>query len=108
ASIVFAVYTVIKEKRISLFGIDLNMILSALFVCIIIGALVSISGISIFTFNEGTVLGMIMGRGFMKDLSMGIARFYAFLMLIPVVIGYFIMKLSVSKKEDPNEDYMYQ
>lgn len=108
ASIVFAVYTVIKEKRISLFGIGLNMILSALFVGIIIGALVSISGISIFTFNEGTVSSMIMGRGFMKDLSMGIARFYAFLMLIPVVIGYFIMKLSVSKKEDPNEDYMYQ
>ena len=43
-----------------------------------------------------------------NDISMGIARFYAFLMLIPVVIGYFIMKLSVSKKEDPNEDYMYQ
>ncbi len=108
AAIVFAIRTVIKENRISLFGIGLYTILSAIFTGVIICVLLNTTVMNVFNFNQDTVSYLLISRAFMKDLSVGISRFYAFLMVIPVVVGYSIMKSAIRKKDDPNEDYMYQ
>ena len=43
-----------------------------------------------------------------SDLLTGIQWFYDFLMLIPLGVGTVLIKSSVKKTDDPDEDYLYQ
>lgn len=112
-AVVLFLYTANREGREGLFGIGTyTIILSVLLVCIFIALTYSMpveTGFNwVFDFAEGSASDVVLGRNFMSDYVSGLTKFFVFLMLAPVFIGYLLVKKSVKREYDPNEDYMYQ
>ena len=63
---------------------------------------------AIFNFAAGSTSSVIISKDFIKDFTVGGARFFDFLMIAPLFIGYVLIKISKNEKDDPNEDYLYQ
>ena len=111
--VVLFVFTVKKEKRQSLLGIGFYTIITTLIVALIINLLVymvpSAWGFDlVFDFNENTTTSIVMGQGFKEDFAKGTVRFFDFIMLGPLLIGYVLTKIARTKRYDPNENYLYQ
>ncbi|MBE7092190.1 MAG: DUF1461 domain-containing protein [Clostridiales bacterium] len=110
---VLVILTVKKQKRQAFLGIGFYLIVSAIVFAIIINVLVKIVPSSwgfniVFNFENGSTSDILLGQRFMSDFASGFVRFFDFIMLAPLFIGYILTKLSKSNKEDPNEDYLYQ
>ena len=111
-AIVVFVLAVKKYKREGLLGLGFYTVVAAIVCCIIVNALLWIlpqnyAFSQFFDFNEGSTSAIVMNSNFIKDISQGIVRFFDFLMIFPLFIGYLITKIGQPKK-DENEDYLYQ
>ncbi len=112
-SVLLFLYTVNREGREGLFGIGtytliLSILLPLIFVALTYTVPIETGFNWVFDFSEGSASSIIFGRNFMVDYVSGLTRFFVFLMLAPIVIGYLLVKKSVKREYDPNEDYLYQ
>ena len=113
AAVLFAGFVIKTEKRESLLGIGFYTFLTALILIVAIDLLVyfvpSEWGFNlVFDFYENSTSAILIGNGFMRDFAEGAARFFSFINLATVFIGYVLTKISKPNKTDPNEDYLYQ
>lgn len=112
-AVITVIYTVKKQGRESLYGVGVYTVTVSVITLVIINLLVYLVPASwgfeqVFSFSENSVSSVVMGQGFMNDFALGSARFFDFLMLMPLFIGYVFIKISTKKHYDPNEDYLYQ
>ncbi len=112
-AVITVIYTVKKQKRESLYGIGVYTVITSAVVLVVINLLVNLVPPSwgfdlAFDFYENSLSSIIMGENFMKDFAFGTVRFFDFIMLLPLFIGYVFIKISRKKHYDPNEDYLYQ
>ncbi len=112
-AVLFAIFVIKTEKRESLLGIGFYTVVISLALVALINLLVyfvpSQWGFElVFDFAQNSTSSILMGEGFMKDFASGTARFFTFIMIAPVFLGYVLTKISKQKNYDPNEDYLYQ
>lgn len=112
-SVMLCIFTLKTEKRESLLGIGFYTVIVSLVLVAIIDILVYYVPSSwgfdlVFDFSENSTSSILMGQGFMEDFASGTSRFFTFVMIAPVFLGYVLTKLSKPKHYDPNEDYLYQ
>ncbi len=112
-ALITVIYTLKKQKRGSLYGIGVYTLIVSILALLIVNVLVYIVPSSwgfdlIFDFSENSLSSIIMGENFMKDFAFGTVRFFDFIMILNIFIGYVLIKISTKKHYDPNEDYLYQ
>ncbi len=112
-TVVLAVLTIIKEKRISLLGIGFYAFLSIIVFTVIINIIAAFTpsewGFSlVLNLDPLSTTGTVLGKNFMEDFAKGSIRYFDFTVIFPLFASYLLTKLSKKNKEDPNEDYLYQ
>ncbi len=107
------VVTALREKRSSLKGIGIYMIVFGVIGVVAVNILsftVSPSSlVGYFTAaHQGSLIKKVFTENFFTDYLVGTRRFYDFLSLIPIGIGYLLIKFSKKKNYTPDGEYMYQ
>ena len=109
-AVVLFVYACVRNKRNGLWGVGVYIIIASAVLMVIINLIANFmpENAAIFNFAAGSTSSVIISKDFIKDFTVGGARFFDFLMIAPLFIGYVLIKISKNKKDDPNEDYLYQ
>ncbi len=112
-AVILFIYNLKKNGRESLYGMGIYTVIITVFIAVAVTVLVNVVpnewGFDfVFDFEEGSTSALVVSTSFMNDFAKGAIRFFDFLMLAPLAIGYIFIKKSKKKNYDPNEDYMYQ
>lgn len=110
----FCIYVIIKDKRKSLYGIGVYICVVAVFVLVCVNIVTRVLPTEVVTdiltseTNGGLFLPNIVTDNFVRDYYDGTRRFFDFLTLIPLFLGYALISLSKKKKDEPDGEYLYQ
>lgn len=118
----FTLFLVIllKDRRPGLRGVGLASLFTVLVLFVLLDGLVLVCmsrsaqvqqglyGLLGSAPMDGAFLPLILGGNYANDFIKGFLSFFSFIMCIPVVVSFFLFRLSVVRDDFTNDDYMYQ